>query len=120
MKLLTPAERLIVAALERAEVEQVEDGTLAATIPECSGVVAFGADVHERAKALYAGLEDWVRVSLDKGNPLPVISGIDLNREASWILTTYRPRSDSRPRGEFFANEEELEAAFARRDTADR
>ncbi|MGI8553089.1 MAG: type II toxin-antitoxin system HicB family antitoxin [Dehalococcoidia bacterium] len=116
MQLLTIVEDYVLAALRRAIIEQLEDGTVGASIPECPGVLAFGADVHKCARELYARLEDWVRVSLERGNELPVIDGINLNTEASQILASYHPGAPIPRTGTFYANEEELEAAFAEMD----
>lgn len=118
MQLLTIVEAYINAALERAVVEEVEDGMVGAYVPGCPGIVAYGVDVHECTVDLYRLLEEWIQVSLVQGQPLPVIGGIDLNSEASRILTTYHPDKLA-PRGEFFENEDELEAAFDRWDKED-
>jgi hypothetical protein len=115
--LLTIVEHFVMAAMKRAVPEQLEDGTIAATIPECPGVVAFGADRHECATELYARLEDWVKVSLAGGLGLPVIDGIDLNTEAGQILATYHAGDGSSIGDEFYASAEELEAAFEERST---
>src|SRR5438105_4432242 len=102
MQLLTIVEAYVNAAMEHARVEEQPDGTIAAYVPECKGVLAFGADVHECAADLYQRLEDWVRVSLARGNPLPIIDGVDLNPEARRILATYsRPVPDAN--GDYFA-----------------
>jgi len=114
MPLLTIVQDYIISALRRATVEQMEDGTLAAYVPEIRGVVAFGADVHECARELYVLLEQWVQVSLTKGYELPVLEGIDLNSEASRILASYqKPIDIEQVSGDFFEDEKELAAAFA-------
>ncbi|MGH2583835.1 MAG: type II toxin-antitoxin system HicB family antitoxin [Dehalococcoidia bacterium] len=113
--LLTIVEHYVMAAMKHAGSEQLEDGTIAATVPECPGVVAFGADHHECATELYARLEDWVKVSLAAGYKLPVIEGIDLNTEASQILATYHDGEGTTIGGEFYPDEAELEAAFEAR-----
>jgi hypothetical protein len=113
--LLTVVEDFVIAAMKRAVPELLNNGMIAATIAECPGVVAFGADNHECATELYARLEDWVKASLSSGFSLPVIDGIDLNAEAGRILATYHTGYGPAIGGEFYADAEELEAAFEER-----
>ncbi len=68
-------------ALAHAIYDKLNDGTFAGRIPLCKGVVAFGTTLHECEDELRSTLEDWLLVGLKLGHPLPVISGIDLNRE---------------------------------------
>jgi predicted RNase H-like HicB family nuclease len=110
--LLTVVEDYAIAALRRAVFEQLEDGTIGATVPECPGVIAFGADRHECAAELYARLIDWVKVMLAGGHALPVLEGIDLSTEASQILATYHNGEATPVQGEFYADEAELDRAF--------
>jgi hypothetical protein len=44
-------------------------------------VIAFGKTLCECEDELHSTLEDWILVGLKLGRPLPVIEGIDLNRE---------------------------------------
>ena|SRR5688500_130651 len=117
--LLTIVEDYVMAAMRRAIFDQLEDGTIGATVPACPGVIAFGADRHECAVELYARLVDWVKVMLAGGHALPIIDEIDLNTEASQILATYHDGAATPIDGEFYANEAELKRAFdARRKIA--
>lgn len=68
-------------ALANAIYDKLDDGTFAGRIPLCKGVVAFGTSLHECEAELHSTLEDWLLVGLKLGHPLPVISGIDLNKE---------------------------------------
>lgn len=68
-------------ALSQAVYDKLEDGTFSARIPQCKGVVAFGATLRECQDELRSTLEDWLLIGLKLGHPLPVIAGIDLNRE---------------------------------------
>jgi predicted RNase H-like HicB family nuclease len=68
-------------ALARAEYDKLEDGSFAGRIPECTGVVSFGATLRECEAELRSVLEDWVWLGLKLGHELPVIDDIDLNRE---------------------------------------
>jgi len=69
------------AAIAISEIEQLEDGTYVGKIPNCQGVIAFGDTLSECQTQLRSTLEDWILVGLKLGHILPVIAGIDLNRE---------------------------------------
>ena len=68
-------------ALAHAVYDKLEDGTFAGRIPLCKGVIAFASTLRECEYELRSTLEDWILVGLKLGHPLPVISGIDLNKE---------------------------------------
>ena len=68
-------------ALAQAVFDKLEDGSFCGRIPPCKGVVAFGATLQECEQELQSTLEDWILVGLKLGHPLPVLSGIDLNKE---------------------------------------
>ena len=68
-------------AIAQAEFDKLEDGSFAGRIPACKGVIAFGTTLQECASELRSTLEDWVVLGLKLGHPLPVIEGIDLNKE---------------------------------------
>ena len=70
-------------AIAYAVYDKLEDGTFAGRIPVCKGVIAFGTTLRECEDELRSTLEDWIRIGLKLGHPLPIISGIDLNRETS-------------------------------------
>ena len=61
--------------------DKLEDGTFSGKIPLCKGVIAFGATLRECKNELHSTLEDWILVGLKLGHPLPVVAGIDLNKE---------------------------------------
>ena len=65
----------------QAAYDKLEDGTFAGRIPQCKGVLAFGATLRECEDELRSTLEDWILVGLKLGHPLPVIAEIDLNKE---------------------------------------
>jgi len=69
------------AAMSDAAFDKLEDGTFAGRIPSCHGVAAFGISLKECEEELRSTLEDWVLLGLRLKHPLPVLSGIDLNRE---------------------------------------
>jgi len=71
-------------AMACAVYDKLEDGIFAGRIPQCKGVVAFGATLRECEDELRATLEDWILVGLKLGHPLPVIAKIDLNREPGY------------------------------------
>jgi len=68
-------------ALAHAVYNKLEDGTFAGRIPSYPGVVAFGTALHECEAELCSTLEDWILIGLKLGHSLPVIEGIDLNKE---------------------------------------
>ena len=70
-------------ALSKATYEKLEDESYAGRIPACPGVVAFGCSLRLCEEELQSTLEDWVLVGLKKGHELPIIEGIDLNKEIS-------------------------------------
>lgn len=81
-----PAIRYILSeyvekVMAQAVYDKLEDGTFAGKIPSCKGVIAFGKTLRECEEELHSTLEDWILVGLKLGHPLPVIDGIDLNRE---------------------------------------
>jgi len=67
--------------MAQAVYDKLEDGTFAGRIPPCKGVISFGKTLRECEDELHSVLEDWILVGLKLGHPLPVIGGIDLNRE---------------------------------------
>lgn len=70
-------------ALSQATYEKLEDGSYAGRIPPCPGVVVFGTSLRECESELRSTLEDWILVGLQLKHPLPVLQGIDLNKEPS-------------------------------------
>ena len=68
-------------AIAQAEYDKLEDGTFSGRIACCKGVIAFGATLKECEDELRSTLEDWLLVGLKLGHTLPVIDGIDLNKE---------------------------------------
>jgi predicted RNase H-like HicB family nuclease len=67
--------------MAQAVYDKLEDGSFSGRIPPCKGVVAFGKTLRECEDELHSTLEDWILVGLKLGHPLPVVGGIDLNRE---------------------------------------
>ena len=68
-------------AMAQAVYEKLDDGTFAGRIPSCTGVIAFGGTLRECEEELRSTLEDWMLVGLKLGHALPVIGGLDLNKE---------------------------------------
>jgi hypothetical protein len=68
-------------ALAEAAFVKLEDGSCAGRIPSCTGVVAFRTTFRECENELRSTLEDRIPVGLQLKHPLPVIQGIDLNKE---------------------------------------
>ncbi len=68
-------------ALSAAAYEKLDDSSYVGRVPACKGVVAFGKTLRECEQELRSILEDWILVGLKLKHPLPVIAGIDLNKE---------------------------------------
>jgi predicted RNase H-like HicB family nuclease len=68
-------------ALAEASYDKLEDGCFAGRIPPCPGVIAFSDTLRNCEDELRSTLEDWILVGLKLGQSLPVIGGIDLNRQ---------------------------------------
>ena len=68
-------------AMARAVYDKLDDGTYGGRIPPCPGVVAFATSLAGCAEDLRSTLEDWVLLGMKLAHALPVIDGIDLNRE---------------------------------------
>lgn len=71
----------VAAALAEAVYDKLEDGTFSGHIPACPGVVAFGPSLRECEEELRSTLEDWILVGLRLKHSMPVVNGIDLNKE---------------------------------------
>lgn len=67
--------------MAKAAYDKLEDGTFAGRIPQCKGVIAFGVTLSRCQNELRSTLEDWILVGLKLNHPLPIVSGIDLNKE---------------------------------------
>ena len=67
-------------ALAEAVFDKLDDGTYSGNIPSCKGVLSFGSTLRGCQQALQSILEDWILMGLKLNHPLPVISGIDLNK----------------------------------------
>jgi len=68
-------------ALSEAVYDKLDDDTFAGKIPSCKGVVAFDSSLKGCEEELRSTLEDWLLVGLKLGHPIPVIGGVDLNKE---------------------------------------
>jgi len=73
----------VAQALSEAVYDKLEDSSFAGRIPPCPGVVAFAKSLTECESELRSTLEDWILVGLKLGHSLPVVGGIDINREPS-------------------------------------
>jgi predicted RNase H-like HicB family nuclease len=71
-------------AMAHAEYDKLEDGSFSGRIPPCKGAIGFGSTLHQCETELRSTLEDWLVVGFRLGHSLPVIDGIDLNREPEY------------------------------------
>lgn len=68
-------------AIAQAVYDKLEDNTFAGRIPPCKGVIAFGDTLRECEDELRSTLENWILLGLKLGHSLPIIAGINLNKE---------------------------------------
>ncbi|MBS1259653.1 MAG: hypothetical protein MAG551_02728 [Candidatus Scalindua arabica] len=68
-------------AMEMAEYDKLGENSFSGRIPTCKGVIAFSPTLRLCQDELRSVLEDWILVGLKLSHSLPVIAGIDLNRE---------------------------------------
>ncbi len=71
-------------AMAQAEYDKLEDNSFAGRIAACKGVLALGATLKECEDELRSTLEEWILVGLKLGHTLPVVAGIDLNKEPEY------------------------------------
>ena len=70
--------------MAQASYDKLEDGTFSGRIPPCKGVIAFGTTLRECENELHSTLEDWILIGLKLDHRLPVVAGIDLNKEPTY------------------------------------
>ena len=68
------------SAMSKAVYDKLEDGTFSGIIPQCSGVIAFGATLYQCQQELKSSLEGWLIVKIRHGDRLPVMGEINLNK----------------------------------------
>ncbi len=83
MNTLYVLSEYIDGALDGAVYEKLEDGSYGGSIPICPGVIAFASSLRGCDKELRSVLEDWLLLGLKLGHRLPVIGGIDLNKDVT-------------------------------------
>jgi predicted RNase H-like HicB family nuclease len=71
----------IESALDLSEYEKLDDGSYSGCVPDCPGVIAFARSLRDCERDLRSVLEDWLLLGLKMGHYLPVIGGIDLNKD---------------------------------------
>ena len=71
-------------AMAQAEYDKLEDGSFTGRIASCKGVVAFETTLKSCEDELRSTLEDWLLVGLKLKHSLPIIDGIDLNKEPEY------------------------------------
>ncbi|CAN2041101.1 hypothetical protein GMMP15_20002 [Candidatus Magnetomoraceae bacterium gMMP-15] len=80
-------------AMSKALYDKLEDSTFSGTIPQCPGVIAFGETLYNCQQELLSALEGWIIVKIRHGDNLPIISGINLNKN----LSTFKSESKKMP-----------------------
>lgn len=72
----------IARALEHAQYEFTEEGRYFGSIPVIPGVWSEAPSLERCREELREVLEEWIVLSLKRGDPMPVIDTCDLNRVA--------------------------------------
>ncbi len=68
-------------AMQRAEFEQLDDGTIYAEIPGFQGVWAEGGSVQEAHEELEEVLQEWIELRLPNEDLyIPTVGGLDARR----------------------------------------
>jgi predicted RNase H-like HicB family nuclease len=67
-------------AMSKAVYDKLEDGSFFGKIPNCPGVIAFGATLYQCEQELKSTLEGWLIVKIRHGDKLPVMGRINLNK----------------------------------------
>jgi len=111
---LTIVEDYIRAALPRVKFRVLPEGGVEAWIPECGGVIASGDATRECVDDLIDRLQEWIAVGIENGFHIAVLDGVDLNTSENRALAGYHKHPPRAQSGEFYANTEELNAAFER------
>lgn len=68
--------------LRQATYEKTEAGRYFGTIPVTPGVWSEAGNLEHCRTELIEVLEEWIILSLKRGDPLPVVDGCDLNHVA--------------------------------------
>ena len=71
--------KYIAKALERAQFERLEDGSICATVPGLRGVIALGPDRRVCRKQLTEVIEEWVLVRVSQGLSIPKLDGVGVH-----------------------------------------
>ena len=66
--------------MNKAVYDKLEDESFSGKIPNCSGVIAFGATLYQCEQELKSSLEGWLIVRIRYGDKLPVMDRINLNK----------------------------------------
>lgn len=113
MQTMSIIDDYIIKAIQRAQFEHLEDGSVTAWVPEFPGLIALGPDGRACMNDLWRRLGEWVEASFEEGLTLPIIAGIDLNTVENRRLITYHECPEERERGRFFEGDDEFLEALA-------
>lgn len=106
-------EDYLQAATKQAIYEELPGCGIGATVPGFTGVVAIGNDYEGCAVELRDLLEDAIQLTLAQGDTVPVLGGINLNRERSEVLASFQDSKPLQPEHEFFPDTEAFEKYLA-------
>ncbi len=77
--------KYIEKAMSEAVYEKIDDEYVG-KIPCCWGIIAFASTLEKCKDELLSVLEDWILVGIRLGHPLPVVGGIDPNKDGMSLL----------------------------------
>lgn len=87
MPLQTIFEAYAREAVNRAEIEPLDEGGFVGQVPGLVGVIAFGRTERDVVLELFSVVEDWARFRKERGRDVPIIGEVNLNtKEASQLL----------------------------------
>jgi predicted RNase H-like HicB family nuclease len=67
-------------AMSRAVYDKLKDNTYSGSIPDCPGALAFATTLYQCQQELRSVLEGWLIVKIRQGDSLPVLDGLNINK----------------------------------------
>jgi len=100
-------------AMKHVHLEQQENGSVAAYIPQFPGTLAYGHNRVEALTQLVDRLDGWVRNAIAQSYDLPVLGDIDFNDPSNRELAMHDQRIASASlASHILENDAELDAEF--------
>lgn len=112
MQGITIIQDYVRKALAHNTITEYDDGSVGIVLDDFPEVPAFGDTVEEAACNVCELVEETVLHSLEAGQPLPPIDGMDVNGEAGQVLAQYHPHPHDRQSSYVFEDEAALMEAL--------